>query len=284
MADIGANQQRPLLTGVPAAVSPLVRRIVAPNPGVMTGPGTNTYLVGVDEVAVIDPAVNDEAHIDAILGCGGDRIRWILCTHTHQDHATGVAELAAATGAPVLGFTSRDGLAVDRQLVDGDRIEGSEFDLVAVHTPGHASNHLCFLLEQERTVFSGDHVMQGSTVVINPPDGDMAAYLASLVRLQRWRPALRRIAPGHGQVIESPTVALAELVAHRLDRERQVLDAVLGGEHAVEGIVARLYPGLVEELVPRAGQSVYAHLRKLVGDGRLRATDVDDASGAWLPA
>src|SRR3954470_10149517 len=178
-----------LTPGVPSALSPLVRRIVAPNPGPFTGPGTNTYLVGIDEVAVIDPGPDDEAHLDAIAGAGSGRIRWILCTHTHPDHSPGAAGLKERTGAEILSFADRDGLVCDRHLADGDTVEGTEFTLRAVHTPGHASNHLCFLLERERLLFTGDHVMDGSTVVISPPDGDMGEYLASLQRLQEWRPS-----------------------------------------------------------------------------------------------
>ena len=129
---------KPLVPGVASALSPLVRRILAPNPGVMTGPGTNTYLVGIDEVAVIDPGVDDDAHLDAIVGCGGDRIRWILCTHTHPDHWPGAARLKDRTGAEVLAFDSRDGLEVDREIREGFVIEATEFRLAAVHTTGHA--------------------------------------------------------------------------------------------------------------------------------------------------
>src|SRR5215217_703344 len=168
-----------IIPGVARALSPLVRRIVAPNPGIMTGPGTNTYLVGIDEIAVIDPGPADDDHLDAIAGCGGDRIRWILATHTHKDHSPGIAGLKKRTGAEVLAFDERDDLVIDRALADGDRVEATEFRLTAVHTPGHASNHLCYLLEEERLLFSGDHVMEGSTVVIRPPDGDMAVYLES---------------------------------------------------------------------------------------------------------
>src|SRR3954467_5623172 len=131
-----------LTPGMASAVSPLVRRVLAPNPGVMTGPGTNTYLVGIDEVAVIDPGVDDDAHLDAVVGCGGDRIRWILCTHTHPDHSSGAAPLKERTGAEVLAFTSRDGLEVDTEITEGFCIEATEFRLRATHTPGHASNHL----------------------------------------------------------------------------------------------------------------------------------------------
>lgn len=278
----GPPPPKPLVTGVASALSPLVRRILAPNPGVMTGPGTNTYLVGIDEVAVVDPGPDDDAHLDAILGCGGDRIRWVLCTHTHPDHHPLTGRLAKRTGAQVLAYDSRDGLVVDAELRDGDLIEATEFRLRAVHTPGHASNHLCYLLEEERMVFSGDHVMEGSTVVIAPPDGDMGAYLASLERLRTMRPPLRSIAPGHGHLIEDPAAKLTEYIEHRLARERQVV-AVLGelGDATPGDLVERIYVGLVDELVPRARQSVHAHLRKLAADGVTRTADVDDEAASW---
>src|SRR4051794_32615750 len=283
MADLEVDPEapapKPLVPGVASALSPLVRRILAPNPGVMTGPGTNTYLVGIDEVAVIDPGVDDDAHLEAIAGCGGDRIRWILCTHTHPDHWPGAARLKERTGAEVLAFDSRDGLEVDRSIGEGFVIEATEFRLAAVHTPGHASNHLCYLLQEERLLFSGDHIMQGSTVVIAPPDGDMAAYLASLERLRTLR--LRSIAPGHGYLIDDPNAVIDDYLAHRLERERQVLDAVAAGDHTTAEIVARLYPGLVEELVIRARQTVHAHLRKLGADGRTASTDADDLDAEW---
>ncbi len=281
MTDVERPPPKPLVTGVASALSPMVRRVLAPNPGVMTGPGTNTYLVGIDEVAVIDPAVEDEAHIDAIVGCGGDRIRWILCTHTHPDHFPGAAPLKERTGAEVLAYTSRDGLEVDAEIGEGFRIEATEFRLRALHTPGHASNHLCYMLEEERLLFSGDHVMQGSTVVIAPPDGDMAAYLQSLERLLSLR--LRYIAPGHGHLIDDPQAVIDEYIAHRLEREDQVMNAVQCGDRTVEAIVARLYPGLIDDLVPRARQTVHAHLRKLTADGRVTTSDADDEAADWTP-
>jgi len=146
-----------------------------------------------DEIVVVDPGPDDDGHLDAILGCGGDRIRWIACTHTHPDHHPLTARLAKRTGAEVMAFDSRDGLNVDVELRDGDVIEATEFRLRAVHTPGHASNHLCYLLQEERLLFSGDHIMQGSTVVIAPPDGDMAAYLQQLVDLVAQRAALHLV-------------------------------------------------------------------------------------------
>ncbi|MEY2460309.1 MAG: hypothetical protein QOG30_2139 [Acidimicrobiaceae bacterium] len=281
MTDIDDDRPppKPLVPGVASALSPMVRRVLAPNPGVMTGPGTNTYLVGIDEVAVIDPGIDDAAHLEAIAGCGGDRIRWILCTHTHPDHSPGAAALKQRTGAEVLAFDSRDGLEVDTAIGDGFRIEATEFRLRAVHTPGHASNHLCYLLEEERLLFSGDHIMQGSTVVIAPPDGDMAAYLDSLARVRGLR--LRSIAPGHGHLIDDPVSIIDDYVAHRLEREQQVLDAMAEGDHTTAEIVARLYVGLIDELVPRARQSVHAHLRKLAADRRVKAKDVDDPESTW---
>jgi len=274
--------RKPLVPGVACALSPLVRRIVAPNPSIMTGPGTNTYLVGIDEIVVIDPGPADDAHLDAIAGCGGDRIRWIVCTHTHEDHSPGAAGLKARTGAEVLAFDERDDLVIDRSLADGDLIEATEFVLRAVHTPGHASNHLCFLLEQERMLFSGDHIMEGSTVVILPPDGDMGAYLASLDRLGTLRPRLRSIAPGHGHLIEDPQAKLDEYRTHRLAREAQVLEALQGaGTTTIPALVEAIYTDVPQELHGWAAFSVWAHLRKLADEGRAAGTDLD---GEWSAA
>lgn len=274
-----ANAPRPIVHGVASALSPLVRRIVAPNPSMMTGPGTNTYLVGIDEIVVVDPGPDIESHLDAIAGCGGDRIRWIVCTHTHEDHAPGVAGLKERTGAEVLAFDARDGLEIDRPMGDRDVIEATEFVLRAIHTPGHASNHLCFLLEQERMLFSGDHIMEGSTVVVAPPDGDMGAYLRSLERLTALRPRLKSIAPGHGHLIEKPAAKIEEYTAHRLAREAQVLGSLeRAGTTSIEPIVKELYADVPEELHVMAGFSVWAHLRKLVEDGKATGDALD---GEW---
>ena len=276
------NEPKPIVHGVASALSPLVRRIVASNPSMMTGPGTNTYLVGIDEIVVIDPGPDIEDHLDAIAGCGGDRIRWIVCTHTHEDHSPGVAGLKARTGAEVLAFDSRDGLEIDRALGDGDVIEATEFVLRAIHTPGHASNHLCFLLEQERMLFSGDHIMEGSTVVIAPPDGDMGAYLRSLERLKAHRPRLRSIAPGHGHLIEKPQAKIDEYIEHRLAREAQVLGSLeKAGTTTIPVIVKELYADVPEELHVMAGYSVWAHLLKLVEDSLAVGHDLD---GEWSSA
>jgi glyoxylase-like metal-dependent hydrolase (beta-lactamase superfamily II) len=265
---------------VPAALSPLVRRIVAPNPGMMTGPGTNTYLVGIDEVVVIDPGPDDDGHVEAILGCGGDRIRWIVCTHTHPDHWPAAAKLAERSGAQVLAFDARDGLEVDARLADGDQVEGTEFRLTAVHTPGHASNHLCYLLEEERLLFSGDHVMNGSTVVIKPPDGDMATYLVQLERLKHLR--LKAIAPGHGDLIPDVDGKVDELLAHRQLREDIVAAALADhGPATTAELLPVVYADVTEERHEMARHSLWAHLRKLAGDGRATAPDPDDPDATW---
>jgi glyoxylase-like metal-dependent hydrolase (beta-lactamase superfamily II) len=277
-AHAGTEDRPPLVHGVASALSPLVRRIVAPNGGLMTGPGTNTYLVGIDEIVVVDPGPDEPGHLDAIAGCGGDRIRWIVCTHTHPDHSPGAAGLKARTGAEVLAFDARDDLAVDREMADGDAIEATEFVLRALHTPGHASNHLCFLLEQERLLFSGDHIMDGSTVVISPPDGDMAAYLEALERLKALRPRLRTIAPGHGHLIEDPLARIDAYLAHRGEREAQILAVLREGPAKIEAVVEALYRGVAQELHPVAAQTVWAHLRKLAAEGRAKGKAFD---GTW---
>jgi glyoxylase-like metal-dependent hydrolase (beta-lactamase superfamily II) len=266
-----------MVPGVARALSPMVRRILAPNPSVMTGPGTNTYLVGIDEIVVIDPGPDLPDHLDAIVGCGGDRIRWIAVTHTHPDHCPAAATLAARTGAEVLGFDRRDGFKPDRRLADGDTIEATEFRLQAVHTPGHASNHLCYLVEEERMLLSGDHLMSGSTVVIKPPDGDMGAYLTSLQRLRSMR--LRSIAPGHGPLIEDPGGAIDWTIAHRLEREAKVLAALAElGSAKVDQLVPAVYADVPDGLHPVARYSLWAHLLKLAADGKVEGRTL---TGRW---
>jgi glyoxylase-like metal-dependent hydrolase (beta-lactamase superfamily II) len=267
----------PLVPGVARALSPLVRRIVAPNPSAMTGPGTNTYLVGIDEIAVIDPGPDRPEHLEAVAGCGGDRIRWIVCTHTHLDHSPAAAALKEVTGAEVLAFGSRNGLKVDRRLADGDRIEATEFRLTAIHTPGHASNHLCYMLEEERMLFSGDHVMQGSTVVIRPPDGDMAAYIASLEKVKAMR--IKSIAPGHGHLIDQPKAVLQWYIDHRLEREQRIYDALAArGTAKIPDLVEDVYTDVSPSLHPVARHSVHAHLVKLAAEGRVTGRTL---RGTW---
>jgi glyoxylase-like metal-dependent hydrolase (beta-lactamase superfamily II)/8-oxo-dGTP pyrophosphatase MutT (NUDIX family) len=268
--------------GIPKRLDRYVTRITAPNPGMMTGPGTNTYLLGENEIAVIDPGPAIDTHIAKILEAGAGRIRWILATHTHMDHSPAVAALKAATGAQVLGrpaprHSNQDqGFAPERVPEDGERIAIGGLHLRALHTPGHASNHLCYLLEETKMLFTGDHVMQGSTVVISPPDGDMRTYLASLERLLSLDLAI--IAPGHGYLIGAPHKEVKRLVAHRLAREAKVTAALQRkGASTLEELVVEVYDEVSPRLHPVAMRSLTAHLDKLVAEGRAR-----QASGRYI--
>jgi len=256
-------------------VSERVRRITAPNPGVMTGPGTNAYIIGSQAVAVVDPGPDIASHIGILTALVGDRLRWILCTHTHQDHSPAAKAVREATGAQVIGMPppsdGRQDLTFEPDWImrDGERLHTPEFTLRAVHTPGHASNHLCYLLEEERMLFTGDHVMQGSTVVINPPDGNMVAYLAALERLLGFD--LACFAPGHGRVIETPHDEVRRLIRHRLAREEKVMAALRrtgGGD--LDKLVAVAYDDVSDKLHPVARRSLLAHLQKLEHEGRAR--------------
>jgi len=263
-----------LVPGEPKRLDRLVTRLTAPNPGAMTGPGTNTYLVGSDQLAVIDPGPALDAHVERILSAGKGKIRWILCTHTHLDHSPAAAALKAATGAQVLGRPAPAGqdatFRPDRVLEHGERLAVDGATLRAIHTPGHASNHLCYLLEETRMLFTGDHVMQGSTVVINPPDGDMRAYLASLESLLAVDIAI--IAPGHGYLIGAPHKEIRRLVAHRLARERKVRLALERLRQAsLEQLLPVVYDDVPERMHPWAARSLTAHLDKLVAEGVVRS-------------
>jgi glyoxylase-like metal-dependent hydrolase (beta-lactamase superfamily II) len=255
-------------------VSTLVRRLTAPNPGMMTGPGTNTYVVGTGELALIDPGPEDDAHLKATLALVGDRLRWILCTHTHRDHSPGARALKAATGAEVIGmrapqYDNQDReFAPDRIFAHGDELDCGGFTLRAVHTPGHASNHLCYVLGREKLIFTGDHIMQGSTVVINPPDGDMVAYMKSLESVTSLD--VVRIAPGHGHPIDDPRAEAKRLIAHRLLREKKVVDAfAVKNPATIDELVPVVYADVSPRLHQVARRSLHAHLLKLLRDGRV---------------
>jgi glyoxylase-like metal-dependent hydrolase (beta-lactamase superfamily II)/8-oxo-dGTP pyrophosphatase MutT (NUDIX family) len=264
-----------LVPGIAKRLDRFATRLIAPNPGMMTGPGTNSYLIGdPHELAVIDPGPAIDSHIEKILAAG--KIRWILCTHTHMDHSPAAAAIKQASGAKILGRPAPAGqdasFLPDQILEHGERVQLGSVSLKSVHTPGHASNHLCYLLEQTKMLFTGDHVMQGSTVVINPPDGDMRAYLASLELLLGEDVAI--FAPGHGYLIGEPHQELRRLVQHRLKREGKVRDAIatLG-----EPTLAEMLPLVYDDVPPRlhgvAARSLTAHLQKLVADGAARARD-----------
>jgi glyoxylase-like metal-dependent hydrolase (beta-lactamase superfamily II) len=275
-----------LTSGQLDEIAPGVRRLVARNPGFMTGPGTNTYLVGTQRCAVIDPGPHDPVHIERILEAAGGRVSAILATHTHPDHSPAVAALAQSTGAEVLGRGApvhgrQDAtFAPTRVLNDCDVVRVDDLALRAIHTPGHASNHLCYLLEGAGMLFSGDHVMQGSTVVIGPPDGDMKVYLQSLARLQGE--PVTRIAPGHGTVIEDAQSEVARLIAHRLQREAKVVERLhRAGRATIDVLVASVYDDVDPRLHPVAKGSLLAHLLKLEADGRAARDDAADATW-WM--
>ncbi len=272
-----------IVPGTPVAVGPGIVRITAPNPGVMTGPGTNSYIVGGRKLIVIDPGPAIDSHVQALADAVGDRLAWILCTHTHLDHSPAARALKAATGAGIAGLACpQDGrqdadFAPDRVLGDGDTVAVEGATLRAVHTPGHASNHLCYLLEEQKLLFTGDHVMQGSTVVISPPNGSMKAYLASLDKLLRLD--IAALAPGHGHMIATPHDEVKRLVAHRLKREQKVADALARKYPAtLDELVPLAYDDVNERLYPVAKRSLHAHLIKLAEDGR-----AVESVGRWSP-
>lgn len=269
----------------PVQLSPRLIRVTANNGSLMTGPGTNTYLIGGgagNEWAVIDPGPLDAAHVDAIMAAAPGPIRWIFATHTHNDHSPACVPLKERTGATVYGRVPDHtewqdaSFAPDVHLKGGERFElPGDSTLHAIHTPGHASNHLCYRLEEEKLLFTGDHVMQLSTVVINPPDGDMSAYVASLRALVEHD--LDWLAPGHGFLMANPKQAMEAIVAHRLRREAKVVNALrelgLAGEPA---LLARVYDDVKPQLHAMALRSLRAHLYKLRDDGSARETD-----GRW---
>jgi glyoxylase-like metal-dependent hydrolase (beta-lactamase superfamily II) len=256
---------------------------------VMTGPGTNAYLIGEaegdDGLALIDPGPDLDTHRDVLLAAAGKRLRWIFCTHTHRDHSPLASTLKAATGAHLLGHgvTPGDGrqdetFRPDRVLRDGDVVDCGKFRLRAVHTPGHASNHLCYLLEDRGLLFTGDHVMQGSTVVISPPDGDMQAYLDSLRRLLDL--PVTHFAPGHGHVITTPGDEVRRLVAHRMKREDKVRAALrIAGPAPLDVLVTHAYDDVPARIHPVAMRSLHASLIRLERLGAAVCTD-----GRWREA
>jgi len=282
-----------IVPGRIVALSARVRRLTAPNPSYMTGPGTNSYLVGAagEDVAVIDPGPPEPSHIEALVAAAaanardgrGGRVRWILATHTHRDHSPGAALLAAKTGAEVIGLpppaggTQDDSFKPGHVVKDGERIRLSGCTLRVIHTPGHASNQCCYLLEEEKLLFTGDHIMQGSTVVINPPDGDMAVYIAALRKL--LPEDLEWLAPGHGFLIGNPRRAVELLITHRLGREKKVLDKLRNlGSASVDELVPWAYDDVPPQIHQWAMRSLLAHLIKLQGDGQ-----VSETNGRWQP-
>ena len=266
-------------------VSPLIRRVVARNPGGFTFKGTGTYIIGRGTVAMIDPGPLLDAHIDALMqAIEGERLTHILITHTHSDHSPAAAPIKAATGARTYGFgphgsgRAGDGVAVEEDgdmafvpdvaVKHGQRIAGDGWTFECVHTPGHTSNHMCFALEEEKALFTGDHVMGWSTSVISPPDGNMADYMASLrLLLDRddeiyW--------PTHGAPIRDPKPFVKAFIAHREERERQILAQIAAGHHTIGEMVPIMYKDVDSRLHPAAARSVLAHMTHLAETGRVR--------------
>jgi glyoxylase-like metal-dependent hydrolase (beta-lactamase superfamily II) len=267
-------------TGEAMAVGPLVTRVLAPNPSPFTYTGTQTYLVGTTDLAVIDPGPDDPRHLDALVAAiAGRPVTAILCTHTHRDHSPAAAPLKALTGAEVVGcapLTLEDAgpradaafdtsYAPDRVLADGESVAGTGWTLVAVATPGHTSNHLAFALPEAGALFTGDHVMGWSTTVVAPPDGDMAAYMDSLDKLMRRDD--RVYYPAHGDPIENPQRFVRGLMGHRKQREGQILRLLRADVGTIPALVERMYVGLDPRLVGAAGRSVLAHLIDLEARG-----------------
>ena len=283
--------------GRPDQVSPLIRRIVARNPGPFTFTGTGTYLVGRGEVAVIDPGPDLPEHLDAIVrALDGERIAAIAITHTHLDHSPLAAPLAQMSAAPVWGLAAPQtqdaavrldeghdrSFRPDRQVRDGERVAGPGWTLEAVATPGHASNHICWALIEENALFSGDHVMGWSTTVVSPPDGDMGAYYASLDKVAARR--FERLWPTHGPPITEVAPFLAAYKAHRLAREAQILAQLAQGRERIAEIVPVIYADVDPRLHPAAAHSVLAHLIHLAASGQVVCEGPAGPNSLYRPA
>jgi len=267
-------------TGIAQPLEPLVARLLAPNPSPFTYTGTQVYLVGTTDLAILDPGPDDPAHLDAIVAAvAGRPVSAIVITHTHRDHSPASRPLAAITGAPIVGCAPlahadtgprlEAGFDIeyvpDRVLAEGDTVAGQGWTLTAIHTPGHTSNHLCFALAETGALFSGDHVMGWSTSVVAPPDGDMADYMASLDKVMRRDD--RIYYPAHGDPIDNPRRLVRGMMGHRKQREGQILRLLRENAREVPAMVERMYVGLDPKLRPAAGRSVLAHLIDLRARG-----------------
>lgn len=273
-----------IVPGQAVEIAAGVRRLTAPNPGMMTGPGTNTYILGHQRFTVIDPGPDNTAHIERILELTGGRIDRVLVTHTHRDHSPASRALKQATGCIVAGLPAPEDASQDREFsadeqpAHGQLMATDAGLLKALHTPGHASNHLCYLLTEQQLLFTGDHIMQGSTVVINPPDGDMKAYLESLYDL--LAEPVRYLAPGHGFIMAQPEAVVDFLITHRLAREHKISRCLKQlAPASMKDLTRQAYDDVPEALHPVAARSALAHLLKLEAEGRARQ---DAAAGLWL--
>jgi len=254
----------------------LVKKITAPNPGVFTGGGTNTYLVGREDLTLIDPGPNIKEHIDEIIRVGENKIKRILVTHTHTDHSPAALPISKVLDVPMYGRLidgesswEDETFIPDVILNDADIIKTDEYTLEVIHTPGHASNHLCFLIKELNCLITGDHIMDGSTVVIGPPDGNMADYLESLNKLFKYK--IDCLAPGHGNFMYEPKKVIESIIRHRLSREAKVLRRLEDvGDIDLESLTAIVYDDVSEQLHPIAKFSLEAHLLKLLNEGVIK--------------
>lgn len=276
-------------------VSPLIRRVIARNPGPFTYTGTGVYIIGRGEVAVIDPGPELADHLEALLAAlEGERVTHILLTHHHLDHSPLARPLAEATGATIYGRApaalsgeSHDSLEEgadsrfnpEVELADGQILSGPGWTLEAITTPGHTSNHVCFALKEENALFSGDHIMGWSTTVITPPDGNMGDYFASLDKVRAR--GFETLWPTHGSPVRDVTPFIDAYVAHRRDRESQILNALAAGHDRIQAMVPVLYAAVDPRLHPAAAMSVLAHLQQLVRDGRVRCDGAPDLAAVY---
>lgn len=286
----GPESSVPLQASVPTEVWPGVLRVLAPNPGFMTGPGTNTYVVfSGDEAVVVDPGPRHGAHLDAVVAAvGSRRVRAVLVTHHHPDHSEGLEAFATRLGAPSAGPAppTTDSATVSEVLSEGDSVEFGHTRLVAISTPGHSSDHTCYLLERSSpeappALFTGDHLMGGNTSVVAPPDGDMAAYLDSLRRLERIPASIAL--PGHGQPVVRPREAVRWHLHHRAERERAILSVLRSSSDPLDiaAIVERVYTDVPSGAHAVAAYSVWAHLEKLAREGRVRRVEGEGVASRW---
>ena len=288
------NRELDFTYGHVSVLSPMIRRVIAENPSAFTFKGTGTYIIGRGEVAVIDPGPYDEAHFEALQrALKGETVTHILVTHTHRDHSPGVKLLQPATDAPTYGFGPHGGdgsqpgveegadfdFSPDVVIKDGDVIQGRDWTFEAVHTPGHTSNHLCFALEEEDVLFSGDHVMGWSTTVVSQPDGDMGAYMRSLEKLLArddgtyW--------PTHGTAITDPKAHVTALLAHRRHREEQIAACIADGRTTIPEMVEAMYVDLDPRLVRGAGRSVQSHLIHMIENGQVTCAGAPDLDAVY---
>ena len=258
-----------------------IERVTASNGSVFTGPGTNSYLIGKEDITLVDPGPKIDAHIENLIRLGEGKIKRILVTHTHRDHSPAAKVLGEILNVPLMGrLLEKDDSLQDRTfkpefiLKHGDLIETNEYTIETVHTPGHASNHLCYFIQEEKVMLTGDHIMNGSTVVIAHPDGSMKDYLSSLELLRNYN--FNKIGPGHGDFLGDPMAVVDWIIDHRLEREKKVISKLkLFSTVTSKDLVASVYDDVDSKLHPIAIWSLEAHLYKLLEDGMVQYNSTD---------